>query len=91
MEKIYVVSWLESERGWGVRPDGYSVHKSLEDYAAYMKNYWANMPDTAPDEYSRPSSNPEERFVNKRAYDRISNHGLRFWNKESLNEFLSTD
>ena len=52
-------NWIESERGWGFRPDGYSLHLSEEDRQAYIKTYWAGMPDQVPDEYSRPSGDPE--------------------------------
>ncbi|MDP6293364.1 MAG: HD domain-containing protein [Candidatus Woesearchaeota archaeon] len=52
------VSWIESERGWGFRPDGCSLHFSEEDYGAYVKEYWADMPDEVPDEYSKPIGDP---------------------------------
>lgn len=63
MEAIWVMEWEESERSFGVRPDGWSLHASPEDCSAYVKAYvkayWARMPDRgpggeAPDEYERP-------------------------------------
>jgi hypothetical protein len=51
--------WEESERGWGVRPDGYSLHLSLEDVEKYIKQYWEKQKDgPAPDEYSRNCGKP---------------------------------
>ena len=38
--------WEESERGWGCRPDGYSLHKGVETCIAYVTEYWAGMPDS---------------------------------------------
>lgn len=56
--KVIVQKWEESERGWGVRPDGYSLHLTEADRAAYVQAYWDWMPDEVQDEYSRPSGTP---------------------------------
>jgi len=50
-----LVEWTESERGWGIRPDGYSVHLTKQAADDYFKEYWDSMPKAAPDEYSRPA------------------------------------
>ena len=55
---MYAQEWHESERGWGTRPDGYSIHAVQSDVAAYVKAYWDSMPDFVPDEYSRPVGKP---------------------------------
>lgn len=59
---IIVQNWIESERGWGQRPDGYSIHLTNVDRAQFIQDYWAGMPDgpaqgagPPPDEYSAPS------------------------------------
>src|SRR3989344_7974426 len=46
--------WLESERNWGSRPNGYSPHLNEEDKENYIQEYWNGMPDEVPDEYSAP-------------------------------------
>ncbi len=54
--EIVCQKWEETESGWGVRPDGYSLHLSEEDRKEFVKQYWASMPaGPAPDEYSRES------------------------------------
>jgi len=55
---VMVQKWEESERGWGCRPDGYSIHATEADRAAYVADYWATMPAAAPDEYERPCGMP---------------------------------
>lgn len=50
--------WEERERGWGSRPEGFSLHVSYEGLARYIKTYWARMPAATPDEYSCPSGTP---------------------------------
>ena len=32
--------WEESERGWGVRPDGCSLHLTEADRKQFIKEYW---------------------------------------------------
>lgn len=50
--------WEESERGWGCRPDGFSLHRTEADRKAFVEAYWARMPNRAPSEYSRPTGTP---------------------------------
>lgn len=70
--RVIVQRWEESERGWGVRPDGYSLHPSEEARAKYVREYWAEQPDQVPDEYSRPCGEPYEAEVDLQfAKDRI--------------------
>ena len=62
---VYVMAWEEKESGWGVRPDGWSVHVSPDEYEDYLKRHWAlndklfelhcaRTPNSTPWEYSRP-------------------------------------
>lgn len=83
MEKFTVFRqfWLESERGWGQRPDGYSLHLTDNDRKQYIEEYWQRMPDEVPDEYSRPEGSPERIVVDESLYAQVkaSKNGLRFW------------
>lgn len=49
-----VMPWVESERGWGVRPDGFSIHRTAQDMHKFIKDFNDTMPDEVPDTYSRP-------------------------------------
>lgn len=51
---VYATQWIESERGWGQRPDGFSLHLTKQNADEYIKAYWDSMPDAVPDEYSAP-------------------------------------
>lgn len=81
MQIAVCMTWTESERGWGQRPDGFSLHQTKEDCAAYIKAYWATQPDgPAPDEYSRPDDNAYLVKVSDRLFSKLKkNKGLRFW------------
>lgn len=59
--KLWVQQWEESERGWGVRPDGYSLHATREDVDMYIAEYTKDRnPNFVPDEYDRPCGKPYE-------------------------------
>lgn len=75
--------WLESERDWGTRPDGYSLHLTDKDRKQYVEEYWDAMPDKidgrAPDIYSRPDGTPYVCDVDVDMYEKIkkSKNGIR--------------
>jgi hypothetical protein len=63
--------WEESERGWGARPDGYTLHLTEADRRAFIADYWARQPREVPDEYSRPSGMPTVLDVNDEVYGQV--------------------
>lgn len=73
MEKFTVIrqNWIESERGWGIRPDGYSLHLNDEQRAQFVKAYWDSKPNETPDEYSRPDGAPERIEVDASIYEAV--------------------
>lgn len=77
--KVVVQKWEESERGWGQRPDGFSLHMTDTDREAYIKDYWARQPREVPDEYSRPEGTPYATEVDAETYAQVkaSKYGIR--------------
>lgn len=73
--------WEESERGWGVRPDGFSLHATELDRQQYIKNYWKHIPDSVPDEYSRPRGTPYSVGVNDEVLAEVAatGNGKRYY------------
>ena len=53
MKAVYCIEWTEHERGWGCRPDGFTLHATAEDAKQYIDDYW-RMPNSAPDDYDKP-------------------------------------
>jgi hypothetical protein len=50
---VYLVSWTESERGWGQRPDGYTLHATREEADRFIIEYNEKLPkDSVPECYS---------------------------------------
>lgn len=51
--------WEESERGWGVRPDRFSLHLNHLHCEKFVKAHNDRLPKNfVPDEYSRVSGSP---------------------------------
>jgi hypothetical protein len=61
---VWVQEWEESERGWGTRPDGYSIHLSEKAADDYVTEHWRSESKKrgpggpTPDIYSRDEGNP---------------------------------
>jgi hypothetical protein len=74
--KVLVQKWEESEAGWGVRPDGFSLHINDADRLAYIEQHWAwyreRYGSKVPEEYDRPSGTPYWVEVNEADYDRVA-------------------
>jgi hypothetical protein len=80
---VYKIVWIESERGWGQRPDGYSLHASKEEADRYIAEHWAfyekRYGTKTPDEYSYPD-NPELLVVDQATYDEVQEkNSVRRW------------
>lgn len=86
---VVVQKWEETEAGWGTRPDGYSLHLTEEDRAAYVKE--ANERQHAffksqglkdgqvPHEYDRVDGDPYLADVDEATYLEVqgTKNGLR--------------
>lgn len=86
LEAVIYVSWEESERGWGTRPDGFSLHLTEKDYIDFKRDYWARMPDEVPDEYSRPAGDLTKVKVSRNLYNKIkkTKKGMRLYDENSV-------
>ncbi len=82
MIALYCVNWTESERGWGQRPDGYTLHKDFKTAKEFIDKHWDSMPPTTPDIYSFPS----EPFITEASKEEceIALKEGSFWGKGKL-------
>jgi hypothetical protein len=88
---IIIDSWTEYERGWGCRPDGYSVHANQQEYTKFLKEYWDRQPkDHVPYEYSKEDGNPIEVQVTEEVYNKVvaKGNGCFCWNTKDLETFI---
>lgn len=72
MKKVYLQHWEESERGWGVRPDGCSLHIDLENHKSYLQSiYDERDPMNVPHEYERIVGDVSEVLVSDTIFSQI--------------------
>lgn len=77
--KVIVQKWEESERSWGTRPDGFTMHLTKEHRDSFVQKHWDRMPDKVPDEYSRPAGEPYEAYVDNATYEAVKASGDGMW------------
>jgi hypothetical protein len=64
MKKVYLQYWEESEKGWGIRPDGCSLHIDVEEHKKYINSIYENRKiNEVPNEYDRIIGEPIICFV----------------------------
>jgi len=70
MNTVYLQIWEESEREWGIRPDGCSIHLSIEDRDNYIKSIYSErigVPEV-PEIYDRTVGEPIEAYISDSLY-----------------------
>lgn len=63
MNKIILQLWEESERNWGVRPDGCSIHLDYNNRDSFVNDFYSNREENVPDVYERAFGEPFFAFV----------------------------
>ena len=72
MNKCYFQLWEESERGWGIRPDGCSLHLSTNEHDKYLNEiYSVRQSSLVPDEYDRISGGLVECFISDTLFETL--------------------
>jgi hypothetical protein len=90
MKPIVIQEWEETERGWGCRPDGFSLHLTIADAKLYAKKHWddekkLNTSGGVPDEYTRECGSPQLMDVEDCVYEAVETAkknkqpGVRVW------------
>jgi len=76
------VNWSESERGWGQRPDGTTLHLDRTTAQAYIDAHWARheerLGNKTPDEYSFAHEIERQR-VSPALHKRLVDAGGSMW------------
>lgn len=86
MQQIWAVEWTEFERGWGQRPDGWSLHSSKDDAESFIKDYndTNNTDNNPPGIYSQLYLAKEPSFVDEKFYKFIKEEKYYYSLKNSL-------
>lgn len=90
MNKCYFQRWEESERNWGVRPDGCSLHLDMNTHSKYLEEIYniRQSEYSIPYEYDRISGGVIECFVTDDIYNiLLKNKSIRLMEYELNNLF----
>jgi hypothetical protein len=86
MNKCVFQLWEESERGWGVRPDGCSIHLDDNELNTFLQNTYKSRGDEIPNEYDRIVGSRIECFISDNLYDNLLESGtIRLFESEKNN------
>jgi hypothetical protein len=87
MNKCVLQFWEESEKGWGIRPDGCTIHLNERFRDSYISKIYSNRSNKSiPKEYDRPVGNPIECFISDSLYEKVDQIGtIRLMEQEKNN------
>ncbi len=79
MYTVWCQQWEESESGWGIRPDGYSLHLHLQHALEYVVNFMEEQEEYfiskgitgVPNEYSRKAGHPYAVSIEKEKWEEL--------------------
>lgn len=84
-------NWREFERGWGSRPDGYTLHLDEAGRERFVDEFLRKQDQRAgghvPDEYSRPWGDATIVEVSKGLHDQVRAEiegGVTYWRTRDL-------
>lgn len=75
LSTVVLQDWTEHERGWGTRPDGQTIHLTMEDRNEYVAGYnkeFNNEP-SAPDEYTAADGDGRPVTVGPKLFQKLVN------------------
>jgi len=79
MPKVICQKWLESEAGWGTRPDGYTLHLTEAHRVRFVAEFWRkqkeHLGEETPPEYTREDGEPYECPVTRTIYLAVQESG----------------
>jgi hypothetical protein len=80
MPTLLKQNWYESERGWGQKPDGFTLHLTEEDRSAYVADFERrqNVTRHAPDYYNYPTT-VELIEVSQAVFDWVMSWDKVYW------------
>ena len=96
MHPAWMITWTESELGWGCSPDGVSLHLGQEESVVYVATHWAlekELNDAkgggVPHDYDRPDDLGRQVLVSTGLFSKIwrrqAENGIHIGNHEVAN------
>lgn len=88
MNRCFIQLWERSEKNFGLRPDGCSLHIDLWEREKYLIELYSRREKLAivPVEYDRPLGDPLECFITDVLWEKLKERGfLRLFENEKNN------
>jgi hypothetical protein len=92
MNKCYLQRWEESERGWGVRPDGASIHIDMNSHKEYVDHvYESRIYKEVPYEYERILGEPIVVYIEDVLFNKLTESKTLRISENELNNLINLD
>ena len=93
MKKVYLQFWEESERNWGVRPDGCSLHISVKEHNKFIELIYNKREeeDTIPSEYDRIVGEVIEVLIKDDLYNSFQKEGTLRLLEHQMNNLIKLE
>lgn len=91
MNKVILQRWEESERGWGVNPDGCSLHLNLSYRDLYVSDIYCDRGDDVPDVYERLVGSPIEVFIDDELFSILEERKNLRLQEHELNNLINLE
>jgi hypothetical protein len=92
MNKVILQFWEESERGWGIRPDGCSMHISDINREKFIKNIYSLRNDSdVPDIYERINGIAIIAFIEDGLFKELKEQGSLRLLEHELNNLIKLE
>ena len=72
MNKVILQLWEESERGFGTRPDGCSIHIDSDNRNNYIKSIYDSRKDEVPNIYDKIIGSELEAFIDDELFKKLN-------------------
>jgi hypothetical protein len=91
MNKVVLQLWEESEKNWGIRPDGCSIHLDDNLRNSYVKALYVDRGTEIPNIYERILGDPIIAFVNDNIYAILENEGSVRLLEHEMNNLINLE
>ena len=82
--------WVEYSANGERKPDGYTIHLSVEERAAYIDNYWKELEKPTPLVHSAPYGTPYLIEIDPEMAERIKIRGHGQWRPGELPQCMGS-
>jgi hypothetical protein len=72
MNKVVLQLWEESEKGFGTRPDGCSIHIDLYNRNNYIRYIYGSRGDIVPETYDKIIGSELEAFIDDELFKKLN-------------------